>query len=40
LKLYVHSARFGHRDAAALFAAVKHDQDKAIPDVGETADSW
>jgi hypothetical protein len=40
LKLFVHSARFGHRDAAALFAAVKRDQDKALPDAGETADSW
>jgi hypothetical protein len=26
LKLFVHSARFGHRDAAALFAAMRHDQ--------------
>jgi hypothetical protein len=25
-KLFVHSARFGHRDAAALFAAVLHYQ--------------
>jgi len=40
LKLYVHSARFRHRDAAALFAAVKHDEDKAPVNFGETADSW
>jgi hypothetical protein len=40
LKLYVHSARFGHRDAAALFAAVKRDQDKAPVNFIETADSW
>ena len=40
LKLYVHSARFGHRDAAALFAAVNHDEDKAPVNFGETADSW
>jgi hypothetical protein len=40
LKLYVHSARFGHRDAAALFAAVKHDQDKGLLSTGEAADSW
>ncbi len=26
LKLFVHSARFGHRDAAALFAAMRHYQ--------------
>jgi hypothetical protein len=26
LKLFVHSARFGHRDAAALFAAMRHFQ--------------
>jgi hypothetical protein len=26
LKLYVHSGRFGHRDAAALFAAMRRDQ--------------
>jgi hypothetical protein len=26
LKLFVHSARFGHRDAAALFAALRHFQ--------------
>jgi hypothetical protein len=26
-KIFVHSARFGHRDAAALFAAVLHYQD-------------
>ena len=40
LKLYVHSARFGHRDAAALFAAVNHDEDRALLNVGEAADSW
>ncbi len=40
LKLYVHSARFGHRDAAALFAAVKHDEGKALLRGGEVADSW
>jgi hypothetical protein len=28
LKLFVHSARFGHRDAAALFAAMRHQQDR------------
>jgi hypothetical protein len=28
LKLYVHSARFGHREAAALFAAMRHHQDR------------
>ena len=26
LKLFVHSVRFGHRDAAALFAAMRHYQ--------------
>jgi hypothetical protein len=41
LKLFVHSARFGHRDAAALLAAMKHDEDKAPAiNVGGTADSW
>ena len=25
-KLFVHSARFNHRDAAALFAAMRHNQ--------------
>ncbi|HEY4856472.1 MAG TPA: hypothetical protein VIH98_07315 [Xanthobacteraceae bacterium] len=40
LKLYVHSARFGHRDAAALFAAVKHDEDKALLNAGEITESW
>ena len=29
LKLYVHSARFGHREAAALFGAMRHQQDRA-----------
>ena len=29
LKLYVHSARFGHRDAAALLAAMRHQQERA-----------
>jgi len=28
LTLFVHSARVGHRDAAALFAAMRQDQDK------------
>ena len=45
LRLFVHSVRFGHRDAAALFAAMrrdqdKTDQDKTMPRVGGTADSW
>ena len=29
LKLYVHSAHFGHREAAALYAAMRHQQDRA-----------
>lgn len=40
LKLFVHSTRFGHRDAAALFAAAKHDQDKAVLTGAEAGDSW
>jgi len=31
LKLYVHSVRFGHRDAATLLAAMQHYQKEALP---------
>ena len=40
LKLYVHSSRFGRRDAAALFAAFKYDQDSAAFNALESVDSW
>ena len=29
LKLFVHSARLGHREAAAVFAVMRHNQPKA-----------
>jgi hypothetical protein len=44
LRLYVHSVRFGHRDAAALFAAMRHYENAvklpASADGEERQDSW
>jgi hypothetical protein len=39
LKLFVHSVRFGHHDAAALFAAMRHYENANRPSAGADDDS-